>query len=722
MKRRDFLFRASTALAATLTGCGGSSEATSAAPGPSPSPGPSLPPAPTPSPPSAPWIPSGPGLPTLALIAAQSGTLPYLATVYPLEGAVPTGQTVESPDDPLLSASVLSRWPDGSASVVVLAGETALSAGQQRQITLRAATRTTSPLTAARIGQLLSSVNCDFGAAGTAAITDFASPERIWWANDRVICARYRLPIGAAGLEAVIDVHAFSSSRAFVEVVVENGRVNADAASVTAPSTKTYVNATVAVNGSTIATVSSPTASMPTPNARRPGTYAGGHEPFRAWYCATWTGGDPGVEVTHEPSVLHNHPWFFRPAEASSEDQQSKYSRSFDTYVPWATCRLRMPGMDGTGDDEEIALFTECQTDYFLSGNRFARRAVLASGLACLSAGFNWRHSNGEVPAQAQVAGKNTTNGRWPLLTTEPRWGGSNTADGSHIPAVSLVPFLCRPSPCFIEIAQKEFVWNHTNYNSVDGSHPFDQTRSRAWRLRNYAIAAFLTPDGDSTRKSGYRSALVASMNVINTFLDKSWNTFEVLFDLAADDPFDHSTSRPGFQASFFMHHFGSQSFHAIAGAKVLRGADAVAWNRLADRMMNFPLRWINDAAGFEWRAIPYQPTIGVRSGTAVNQAPGNLAQLTRAEMSGTPPSGPGPWMNLYPTDFSWATLTSENSAGVTYPSWFFAALCAAVERGVPGAASAWDRVVTNGGISNLSTWRLGYRQAPRFNRWPRNR
>jgi hypothetical protein len=265
-------------------------------------------------------------------------------------------------------------------------------------------------------------------------------------------------------------------------------------------------------------------------------------------------------------------------------------------------------------------------------------------------------------------------------------------------------------------------VWNHTNYNSVDGSHPFDQTRSRAWRLRNYAIAAFLTPDGDSTRKSGYRSALVASMNVINTFLDKSWNTFEVLFDLAADDPFDHSTSRPGFQASFFMHHFGSQSFHAIAGAKVLRGADAVAWNRLADRMMNFPLRWINDAAGFEWRAIPYQPTIGVRSGTAVNQAPGNLAQLTRAEMSGTPPSGPGPWMNLYPTDFSWATLTSENSAGVTYPSWFFAALCAAVERGVPGAASAWDRVVTNGGISNLSTWRLGYRQAPRFNRWPRNR
>lgn len=720
MKRRDFLFRASSTLAAALTGCGGSSEATTAATPSAPSPGPS--PAPSPGLPSAPWIPSGPGLPTLALHPSQSGTFPYIASAYPLEGAVPNGQTVDSPDDPMLSSTVLSRWPDGSAAVVVLAGEATVATGQIRQISLRASTRAVVPLTAARVGQVVTSITCDFGANGSAALSSFGAPERVWWANDRVICARYRLAIGSGGLEAVIDVHAFASSRAFVEVVVENGRVDASAATVTAPSPKVYTNATVAVNGSTIATVSSPGAGMPFPNARKPGTYTGGHEPFRAWYCSTWIGGDPGLEVTHDAAILQNHPWFFRSAEASSEDLQAKYTRAYDTYAPWSTCRLRMPGMDGTGDDEEIALFTECQTDYFLSGSRFARRAVLASGQACLSAGFNWRHTNGEVPAQSQVAGKNTTNVRWPLLSTEPRWGGPNTADGSHIPAISLVPFLCRPSPCFIEIAQKEFVWNHTNYNSLDGSHPFDQARSRAWRLRNYAIAIFLTPDVDAVRKNGYRSALVASMNVVNAFLDKPWNSFQVLYDLTADDPFDHSTGRAGFQASFFMHHFSSQSFHAIAGAKVLRDADAVAWNRLSDRMMVFPLRWINDASGFEWRAIPYQPTIGVRTGTTIDQSPNNLAQLTRNEMSGSAPSSPGPWMNLYPTDLNWSTVVAENSAGITYPSWYFAALCAAVERGVPGAASAWDKVVTNGGISNLATWRLGYRQAPRFNRWPRNR
>lgn len=728
MKRRTFLFRASTALAVTLTGCGGSSEATDVGAGPSPNPtptptpNPTPTPTPTPSPPSTPWTPSGPGLPTLTLHPAQSGTFPYIATAYPLEGAVPAGQTVESPDDPNLSASVLSAWPDGSAAVIVLAGETAVTSAQMRNIGLRAAAKAANPLGAARVSQLVTSVGCNFGAAGSASLNDFSSPERVWWANDRVICARYRLPIGGAGLEAVIDIHAFASNRAFVEVIVENGRVDADAATVVAPGVKTYSNATVSVNGGTIATVSSPTAAMPFPNARRSGNYAGGHESFRAWYCSTWVGGDPGIEVTHDSATLQNHPWFFRAAEASAENLQQKYSQAHDSYVPWALGRLRMPGMDGTGDDEEIGLFTECQTDYFLSGNRQARRAVVASGLACLSAGFNWRHTNGQIPSQAQVAAKNTSNGRWPLLTTEPRWGGSNTSDGSHIPAIGLVPFLCQPSPCFIEIAQKEFVWNHTNYNSVDGSHPFDQTRSRAWRLRNYAIAAFLTPDADGARKAGYRLALVNSMNVVNAFLNKSWNTFQALYDLTADDPGDHSTARAGFQTSFFMHHFCSQSFHSVAGAKVLRGAEATAWNTMTDRMMAFPLRWINDATAFEWRAIPYQPTIGVRTGTAVTQSTNNLVALTRTEMSGTMPSSPGPWMTLSPSQTNWSSLPTENRAGTTYPSWFFAALAAAVERGVPGSASAWDKVVTNGGISNLAAWLQGYRTAPRFNRWPRNK
>jgi len=44
------------------------------------------------------------------------------------------------------------------------------------------------------------------------------------------------------------------------------------------------------------------------------------------------------------------------------------------------------------------------------------------------------------------------------------------------------------------------------------------------------------------------------------------------------------------------------------------------------------------------------------------------------------------------------------------------------VERGVTGSSDAWAKAVTNGGITNLATWRQGFRQSPRFNRWPRNK
>ena len=259
MKRREFLFRTSSAVAVALSGCGGSTEASpppvaaNQVPSSSASPpsSPSLIPLPPPSGPSA------RGLPVLTLHGTQTGTFPYMATAFPLEGAVPNGQTIVSPDDPSLSAAVLSRWPDGSASVVVLAGQIGINANAPRQIALQAGTKASSALNPGRVGALVSSIAVSAGAVGSATLNAFASPEKIWWSNERVICCRYRLPVGNAGFEAIIDVHAFSSEHAFVEIVVENGKV--DTATPTAPSAKSYIDATVVVNGKNVATVSNPT-------------------------------------------------------------------------------------------------------------------------------------------------------------------------------------------------------------------------------------------------------------------------------------------------------------------------------------------------------------------------------------------------------------------------------------------------------------------------------
>jgi hypothetical protein len=669
-------------------------------------------------------------LPTLTLHPTATATLPYHATVCLCEGVVPAGQILVSPDDANLRGSVLSSYADGSAQVMVVAGETAVTNAVTKTIRLRPGAPSGTALTASRIDAIVSDIVVNFG-GGDQTLGDFTSPLRTWWANSATICCRYVLGCGLGTMKAIIDIHAFKagvSDRAFVEVVIENGEVDADLGTVIGPSTQTYTNATVKVNGATIATVSSPTASMSQPNARLAGTYTGGHERFRAWYCSTWVGLDPGMDVTHDATYLQAHPLFFRQAEASTQTLSSKYAQSYDTYVPWATCRLRVPGMDGTGDDEQIGLYTEEQSDYVLTGDKFARRAVLATGLATLSLNWHFRHNDSpyEVPTPAQMAGKNTSGGTWPSLTTEPRYGPS-TNDASHIPAVALVPFLCRPSPCFIEIAQKDACWQHTNFNSTDGSHNYDQLRSRAWRARNYMAAAYLTPAVDTTRKAAYRTIVALEADVVRRMLDKPFNALKALWEYQPEGSWhDQSGARAGYQGSMFQHGFVGMVYAAISRAKVLTGAQATAFEAIADTVAEMPVRWINDASGSAWRALAYQPTLGTLSGDTLNQGSGSYYALTAAEMSGTPPTAAGPFQYLGPGDTAWGSLGAENSAANSYSGWFWFYFCAAVELDVPGAQAAWDKVfpggVENGAINNFSTWRQGYRTYPRFNRWPRNK
>jgi hypothetical protein len=678
-------------------------------------------------------------LPTLTLHPTVTATLPYHATIYPVEGAVPSGQILVSPDDVNLRGSVLSAWPDGSAQVMVVAGETAVTNGVTKAIRLRPGAPSGAALTAARIDAIVSDIVVNFG-GGDQTLSDFTSPSRTWWANSATICCRYVLGCGLGTMKAIIDIHAFKagvSNRAFVEVVIENGEVNANLATVTGPSTQTYTGATVKVNGATIATVSSPTASMAQPNSRRAGTYAGGHEPGRAWYCSTWVGLDPGLEVTHDAASMQAHPWFWKPAVATSENLATKYAQAYDTYVPWSVNRLRIPGMNGTGGDEEIAMHTMCQSDYFLFGDKVARRAVLASGLAMLSTAINYRHTDGTVPTKAQQKGKTNIESKWPSVSTEPRYGQGD-GDASHIPCIALVPFLCRPSPCFIELAQKEFIWHQAGYRNQadldagdDGSHSYDQTRSRAWRARAYAVTIFLTPDSETTRKADYRAVLRAEIDRDRAFLNQAWNTFKYLYDPTVSDPSDASGSRTRSQGHWFMHHFVTQAFQHVAMVNVLRAADQTVMDAAADEVGVYPLRWFSDAQSYEWRAVPYQPTVGVRVGNTLDQSGGNLVNYTAEEMGNARPGAPGGWMTFGPGDFNWPTVGDTSAASVnlnegTYPSWFFSAVCAMVERDVPGAASAWLKIYgTNGldgGINNLLTWRTGMANTPTWNRWPRNK
>jgi len=674
-------------------------------------------------------------LPTLTLHSTSAGTFPYMATVFPCEGAVPSGMSLISPDDATMRGNVLSAWPDGSAQVVVVAGHKAVSASAQTTIGVRPAIQSGTSLTTSDIDSLLSDLTLNFNGTPQTFNT-WTSPTRTWWANSQVICASYVVPItGMGAMEAIVYVHAFAGGRAFVEVVIENGKLNADATTVSlaATPTQTYTSATVSINGIALngSGTSSPTTNMAAPNSDNPILYqTAGHQALRAWYCSGWVGGDPQIEVTHDIVYMRKHPFFFAPIEESTKNQQTANTNAYDTYVPWACCRISGPDMGAGGAAGELGLFTECQSDYFQYGSKYAARAVIATGLAALSLDFNWRHTNGTVPTREQVYGKTNGNVKWPFLNSTPRYGGISTRDASHIPAMQLVPFLCRPSPVFIELAQKEFCWNHAYGNSDDGGHSYDQVRSRGWGARNYASAILLTPDSDTTRKAGMRLPLLARAAYVDAFFTRPWNTLELMYGLLPSNSsnWDHADSRSRLQTSSLVQQYAIIGMVWVEATKVLRGSDAATWTASTDSACKFVTRRILEATGGEWRLIPYTLTFGdlvTGSPDSVDMGTGNWGDMTRNDYTGTPPpdiSGPILFANASTID--WANVSTITTATVNENTYWWGALCAVAERDGPSAAEAWDKVITDGGISNFAQYRTGFATLlfNQWNRWPRNK
>ena len=594
MQRRQFLKHTSVALAATLAGCGGSGDGdvaaqeTAGSPTPAPSPSPSPSPAPAPSP--APGPGSFNGLPTLTLHPTQSGTGPYTAAVYPLEGLVPAGQSLDSPDDPNARSTVISRWPDGSAAVVVVAGEAALTLGTSKQIRLRTAAANSNALTFARVGQLVSNVTVDCGTAGSATLTDFSTPSKVWWANERVICCRYRAPVGThPTLEAVVDVHAFSSNRALVEVVVENCKMAT--ATPVAPAAVSYT-AAVSVNGAAVATVGSTNA---------PG---GTHQAFRAWYASGWVGGDPGIDVTHDTGSMQAHPLFFKTWKQGG----SMAGYASDAYRPWRVGRHPARNMGAGGDAAQIGPLPKWEVQYLQTGDNQARRAVIASALSVLTFNVNYRDSGtGLVPTFDQLANKNqqlvgTDAARaWPNSRSEPTW------EVAHHPAAGLMAFMCRPSPVFIEIAQKIAVWNGT-WSSYDGTFgTYYQTRGKAWCVRSLAHAIFLTPDADSWKQPA-RSALFRNAQLLKIFQDDPKSVLGFVWDYSPTNLVDFVAVHggTGFTQPLWMHHYLVTELHKAASAKLLAGAEQSALVAVADWVAAQPVRYVNEAEGGEWRILYY--------------------------------------------------------------------------------------------------------------------
>jgi hypothetical protein len=308
--------------------------------------------------------------------------------------------------------------------------------------------------------------------------------------------------------------------------------------------------------------------------------------------------------------------------------------------------------------------------------------------------------------------------------------------------------FLCRPSPCFIELAQKVACWNGSWV--ADGQfHQYFQTRGRAWCMRSLGHALFLTPTtitgSAGTNMTAWRTSAQASMasnltNQLDVFRTAANNPLGIVWDGRPDNCLDHSETTVGFQQSIWQHHFLMNEVHKLAQSKLLTGTNQTALSTFADWACLAPVRYVNESTAGEWRYIRHKTTIGqqnydstngsawgggIYTGPTPNSLP-SWGQQFAWFMTDAVPALSGVWMQNqnsgYERTYADAAFQIDAVANTSlnYVTHFWSALCMAVERGVTGADSAWTKVNSN--VANLTTWLDGYAADPRQGCYPRNK
>jgi hypothetical protein len=337
------------------------------------------------------------------------------------------------------------------------------------------------------------------------------------------------------------------------------------------------------------------------------------------------------------------------------------------------------------------------------------------------------------------------------LQTGFPSSSGSGDAanwEVAHHPAEGLMAFLCRPSPCFIEIAQKIAVWNALWDRFGQGLFSeYYQVRGVAWCTRSLVHATFLTPSVDTWKVAGATS-LSSNVTYLTTFYkDTPPQTLSVVYEPAPVSGHryaDYSSTWPGMNQSVWFGHYCVTEFHKAASAKVLSGANQTNFASFADFIALQPVKYVTESLGTEWRYIPYADCVGKENGVGggSNNSPnpeaswGAQRAWYHAQLGEvTYPTGSGPFYSTSQSPYRRPRYTEvgagppesplsywgpDTVAGAFYPSYFVAALSAAVERGVAGADSAWATVTAT--ITGWSTWRAGFASDPRWGAYPRNK
>lgn len=701
VQRRRFISGSVTGLGwALASGCGGGAPAATLPPDT---------PTPTPTPTPEPSPPQGAEVVRLSLASGEPlAGVPFTFAQALRAGDLPAGYTLGEDE---LQCVVRSRWPDGSARIVVLSGYCPGQTGLERTLALqrKPMTATAPSVTLADLRQTGAVVSIEFGTlVARWQGDDWSTPSRVLIEGPWMSAWRFRQPLGSdPHLVAWMEVRCYRGGDVEVLPWLENGyllRASPGERSATARFTlgsQVRFEQALRIANHQRVVLCGPTR------------------------YSHWLGVHRDVRPRHDAEYLMATrlvPRYRIPSAVSAR----LLSRMPEQYVPLGPAGFPT-GMGAAGYHPSIGLLPEWDVAYLVS-KAHARTydAVVIHGLCAGRYGTHFRDESTQAPALPSAYPALVLHGASAGLTSA---GASSrnqytpAATGSvppafatsHHPSIGYMAYLLTGWHYHAEEVQFVALANHFKQTDTtrDGARGLllsqagaNTTRGAAWAMRTLAQAAAVTPPDDPLH-----AELTA---VIDANVDHHHERYARANHnaLGLVQPYSNynGTQDPWTSASWMDDFF------------------TAAWGYLKDLQVCSPGHTPALDAFLAWK---YRSVVGRLGGggTASFGYPW-AAQYTLpyAPSARADWSGAGPWYAHWGEVARAMQLPSEVASGAPldsgYPTsatgyWgnLLPALAYAVDHGADGAAAAWQRVQS---AANFAQQAVAYADDPVWGVMPR--
>lgn len=650
-------------------------------------------------------------LPAISFGSPLGGqAVPFTVAQAFRQGDVPAGVSLVA-DTARFQAVVKNRWPDGSVKLAILSGRVDLAANAWKPVQLKAgAAAAAPPLTTAQLKASGASVSVQFAPFGTAAWSgaDWDAPAQEWVSGAEMSSWTYRKPLGGdAHLVAWLEVRAYAGGAVEVLPWIENGYLR-----VAAPTAKAGT-ATLVVNGTTRFSQA-----LTLLNHQR-AVLASGTQ------LTHWTGTDPQTMPRLDTAYL-TATRLVPNYRATVPSNSPLYGRLPAAYEPLGQADYPS-AMGSTGYHPSIGLLPEWDAAYLATGgDPRAWRGVVIGAYAAGRYGLHFRDEATQRPIRFSShptlvlgggsgitgVGASTTN-----TYTPPATGGAPpTYASSHHPSMGYLAYLLTGWHYFIEESQYLATANFLKQTDSGrqgakgillSSAGSNTTRGAAWAMRSLLQAATITPDGDALRDEFVDSIGANIAWYHHTYVATPNNPLGLVQPYS-----NYNGAADPYTSAVWMDDFFTAAFGYLKDTQSFPPASA----RLLDEFLQWKYKSVVGRLGgggegeYSYRhgaqyTLPYAPTAAAdwKGGTGpwyptwghVARAMGlpTVADAGQPLESGYPDSPTGYWANLMP------------------------AISYAVDHQAPGAAQAWNRIVT---ASNFAVQAASYGHQPVWGVKPR--